>query len=197
MPSNTADLINENVGATTADDAKKGETDVDDTSSSRRRSAWAKVVVFGVMPLILFAMTLAAAYFKWHGTTAHEADCARSESVQAAKDSMVALLSYQAPTADKQLRAAVERTTGKFTNEYQDLINRVVIPGAQQKLVSATAEVIAAAPVSTTPNHAVVLVFVNQSTGMGTEKPTDMQSSVRVTMDKVDGRWLVSGFEPV
>jgi Mce-associated membrane protein len=51
--------------------------------------------------------------------------------------------------------------------------------------------------VSAKPDHAVVLLFVNQTVVMGTDAPTNTASSVRVTLDKVGDRWLVSGFDPV
>jgi Mce-associated membrane protein len=43
----------------------------------------------------------------------------------------------------------------------------------------------------------VVLAFVDQTTTIGNDAPTDTASSVRVTLDKVDSRWLISGFDPV
>ena len=44
----------------------------------------------------------------------------------------------------------------------------MVIPGAKEKQISAVATVPAAASVSAEPNHAVVLVFVNQTVVVGT-----------------------------
>jgi Mce-associated membrane protein len=55
----------------------------------------------------------------------------------------------------------------------------------------------AAPSVSVTANHAVVLLFVNQTVIMGNDIPTNTASSVRVTLDKIGGRWLISGFDPV
>jgi Mce-associated membrane protein len=72
-----------------------------------------------------------------------------------------------------------------------------VIPGAKQKGISATATVPAAASVSATPQHAVVLLFVNQSTTIGGSPPTTTTSSVKVTLEHVGSRWLVSDFIPV
>jgi Mce-associated membrane protein len=57
--------------------------------------------------------------------------------------------------------------------------------------------VTSAGSVSATANRAVVLLFVNQRTSVGETQPTDMQSSVRVTMEKVEDRWLISGFDPI
>jgi Mce-associated membrane protein len=39
--------------------------------------------------------------------------------------------------------------------------------------------------------------MVNQAVTMGKDNPSNSESSIRVTMDKVGGRWLVSGFDPV
>ena len=59
------------------------------------------------------------------------------------------------------------------------------------------ATVPAAAAASATPTHAVVLLFVNQSVIVGQSAPTSTASSVRVTVDKVGARWLISQFDPV
>jgi Mce-associated membrane protein len=77
------------------------------------------------------------------------------------------------------------------------LTRDVVIPGAKQKNISTVATVPAAAVVSSTPRHAVVLVFINQSAIVDKGAPTDTASSVRVTLEKTGDRWLISAFDPV
>jgi Mce-associated membrane protein len=72
-----------------------------------------------------------------------------------------------------------------------------VIPGATQRQISAVATVPAAAAVSATQTHAVVLLYVNQTTTMGSDSPTDTASRVKVTLEKVNDRWLISQFEPI
>jgi Mce-associated membrane protein len=42
-----------------------------------------------------------------------------------------------------------------------------------------------------------VLVFVNQTVIVGDGAPTATASSVKVTLEKVDGYWRISGFDPV
>jgi len=124
-------------------------------------------------------------------------DVARAESMQVAKDSTVALLSYQPDKVKDQLNAARSLLTGDFQDSYTSLINDVVIPGAEQKKISAVATVPAAASVSAAPNRAVVLVFVNQTVIVGADAPTDTASSVKVTLDKHGDKWLISEFQPV
>jgi Mce-associated membrane protein len=59
------------------------------------------------------------------------------------------------------------------------------------------ATVPAAASVSATPNHAVALVFVNQTVTVGNDAPAGTSSTVRVTLEKSGDRWLISAFDPI
>jgi Mce-associated membrane protein len=43
----------------------------------------------------------------------------------------------------------------------------------------------------------VALLFVNQTVTVGSDASTETASSVRVTLERVGQRWLVSNFEPV
>ena len=48
------------------------------------------------------------------------------------------------------------------------------------------------------PDQAKALVFVNQTTTSSDRaEPSQAASSVIVTMDKVNGKWLISAFDPV
>jgi Mce-associated membrane protein len=166
-------------------------------TQSMRRSKWSHVIVFGLLPALALLIGLGAAYFKWRTVSVRDADIARAESVQAARDSTIALLSYQPDKVERQLEAARDLLTGPFRDSYSSLIHDVVIPGAKQQHISAAASVPVAASVSATPGHAVALVFVDQTVIVGNDAPTGTASSVRVTLDKVGGRWLISAFDPI
>ena len=163
----------------------------------KRRIQWARVFAFGVLPVVALLLAAAAGYLKWVDSSVREGRTARTESVQTAKDSTIALLSYKPDTVEQQLGAARDLLTGDFRESYTSLTNDVVIPGAKEKQISAVATVPAVASVSANPQHAVVLVFVNQTVIVGQDAPTDTASSVRVTLDKIGNRWLISKFDPV
>ena len=163
----------------------------------RRRVNWSRILAFGVLPGLALLLGMAGGFLKWQDSSVRDAEVARVESIQAAKDGTIALLSYKPDTVEQQLGAARDLLTGDFRDSYTSLTHDVVIPGAKQKQISAVATVPAAASVSAGPNRAVVLVFVNQSAIVGTGAPTETASSVRVTLGKVGGRWLISGFDPV
>jgi len=160
-----------------------------------------RVIAFGVLPAIAALLAVSAGVLKYLDVSRRGAERAAIESVDAARRTTEAIMSYRAETVDKDLNAARDRLTGAFLDSYTTLINQTVIPGARDKKISTEAKVSAAASVSATPSHAVALVFVNQTVTVGAgdkaPAPTTTASSVRVTLDRVDGRWLVSGFNPI
>ena len=174
------------------DEAQQGKP-----ATAKLRISWPRVLAYGVLPGLALLLAAAGGFLKWQDSSARAAQLARIESVAAAKDSTIALLSYKSDTVEKDLEAAKSRLTGTFKDSYSQLINDVVIPGAKRGHISTTATVPAAASVSATANHAVTLLFVNQTAVVDKDPPQDTVSSVRVTLDKVAGRWLISGFDPV
>jgi Mce-associated membrane protein len=162
-----------------------------------RKTDWSRILAFAVLPALAFLLAVGAGTLKFMDSGVRDSNVASDQAMQAAKDSTVALLSYKPDTVEQQLTAARDRLTGEFRNQYTDLTNNVVIPRAKQKQISAVASVPAAGSVSANPAHAVVLLFVNQTVTVGNGVPTDTASSVRITVDKIGDRWLISQFEPV
>jgi Mce-associated membrane protein len=177
------------------------------SDGAKRKIQWSRVFAYGVLPALALLLALAAGFSRWEYVSSdngvvppvasEQNPSPATESMNAAKDSTIKMLSYKPDTVDQQLNAARDLLTGEFRDSYTSLINDVVIPGAQQKQISAVASVPAVASVSADPKRAVVLVFVNQTVVVGQDPPSDTASSVRVTMEKVDDRWLISEFEPV
>lgn len=171
--------------------------DRDDVASiADRRGTFVRMLGFWLLPSIALLLALGAAYFKYQEGTASDEDRARVETVQVATEATVAMLSYTPETAAEKLKAARDRLTGPFRGSYTSLTEDVVIPGAQQQRISATARVSAAASVSVSKNRAIVMVFVDQTTTVGKDAPTETDSVVQVSLDKVESHWLISGFEP-
>jgi Mce-associated membrane protein len=154
------------------------------------------VAAYVLLPLLVMAAAAGAGYLKYQAGSARAARTAAITSVEAATDGTIALLSYRPDTVQATLTAASDRLTGQFRDSYTSLTNEVVIPGAKEKNISATATVPAASSVSASEDHAVVLVFVDQSVIVGNDAPSATASAVQVTLDQTGGRWLISGFDP-
>jgi Mce-associated membrane protein len=180
-----------------ADDTKTQPEPAPARRTIRGRINWKRVLAYGVLPGLVLIIGGAVGYLTYQDRSAHASQLARSQSVQTASEATAAMLSYQPDSVDKDLAAAGDRLTGAFRDSYSKLVHDVVIPGAKQKQITAKATVPAAASVSANENHAVVLLFVNQTINVGADPPTDTASSVRVTLDKIGGHWLISQFDPI
>jgi Mce-associated membrane protein len=188
-----ADLLDaEDTEETVSDDEAADEAPAEQGA----RFSWVRLLV-AVIPALALILALGVGYLKWLDGTEREFLAAADQSIRAASDSTVAILSYKPETVDQDLKAAADRLAEPFRQQYTQLVRDVVVPGAKQQHISAVATVPAAASVSATGKHAVVLVFVDQTTTIGNDAPTQSTSSVRVSLDKVAGRWLISQFDPV
>ncbi|BBZ34557.1 hypothetical protein [Mycolicibacterium confluentis] len=180
---------------TEAPEAEVTETEAIETEDKPRNRG--HVLVCVVLPLAVLAMALGVGYLKWQANSVSVSQGVAAQAVVAATEGAGAMLSYRADHVQEDLTAATQRMTGDFRNEYTTLINDLVIPGAEQKRISAVATVPAAALLSADADRAQVLVYVNQTTTVGADPPTDTRSSARVDLEKVGDRWLISGFEPL
>jgi Mce-associated membrane protein len=183
-----------------ADEADLLDADEDDDgerpAEERAGIGWGRLLV-GALPALVLILALGVGYLKWLDGKERESRIAAEQSVKAASESTIAILSYKPETVDQDLKAAADRLTAGFRQQYTQLVTDVVAPGAKQQHITAVATVPAAASVIATGKQAVVLVFVDQTTTIGNDPPTQSTSSVRVTLDKIDGKWLISQFDPV
>ena len=156
---------------------------------------WSRVLVYGLLPALALLLAMSAGLLKWKDSSIRDIEFARSQSVSAARDSAVAVLSFRSDTVDRDVAAARERLTGGFLDTYTQRTQQELIPNAKERRVTATASVRAAASESVNQNHAVVLLFVTQNVRIGDAPPADTGSSVRLTLDRIGDRWLTSDFD--
>ncbi|HUO38452.1 MAG TPA: twin-arginine translocation pathway signal [Mycobacterium sp.] len=185
------------------------KADVNDVESSgeepvgvfRRAVHWcaASWVPLAAATLLVAALGLAAGlYWYQYRVDRQIGDAAQRAAVTAASDGTVALLSYSPESLDRDFSAAKTHLTGDFLSYYTQFTQQIVEPAAKQKGVKTSAAVVQSAVSEMQPDHAVVLLFLNQSTS-STDRPDPAMtaSSVLVTLTKVNGTWLISKFDPV
>lgn len=127
---------------------------------------------------------------------ARATETARTAAVSAARAAAGDILGYDYRSLEQSIRRARAATTGAFRGQY-DTTAATLLPQAKQLKAIVQATVGSAAVMSATRDRVVVLLFVDQATVkqvQGEKTPTTRidQSRVRVTMTRVDGRWLVS-----
>jgi Mce-associated membrane protein len=124
-------------------------------------------------------------------------DAAARRAIQEASDGAVATLSYSSESIDRDFARARSHLTGEFLAYYDKFTKDVVMPTVKEKNLTQTATVIRAAVSELHTHSAVVLVFLNETT-MSKDKrePLKTPSSVRITLTKVSGSWLISKLDP-
>ncbi|BBZ24442.1 twin-arginine translocation pathway signal [Mycolicibacter hiberniae] len=116
----------------------------------------------------------------------------------AAADGAVAVLTYSPKTLEQDFSAAQSHLTGDFLSYYTDFTQKVVTPAAREKDVQTVAAVVRKGIISLRPSSAEVLIFLNQTTiSKAVPDGSYSMSSVKVGLEKHDGRWLISSFDPV
>jgi Mce-associated membrane protein len=124
-------------------------------------------------------------------------DAAARQAIKAASEGAVASLTYSSDSMARDFASAKAHLTGDFLAYYDKFTKDIVTPTVQQKHITQTAVVLRAAISELHPNSAVVLVFLNETTA-SKEKPEPLTtaSSVRITLTKVNGSWLISKLDP-
>lgn len=194
---------------TTAEELDDTAADVDpsaegepspEAEATPRRGRLAGLLV----PVVLAVLLLGSAGFaSWLYLTQFRTDretnaAVAGDTITAAGDGAVALLSYAPDTMDKDFATAKSHLTGDFLSYYSQFTHDIVTPAVQQKSVKTSASIVQSAVSELKPGSAVVLVFLNQTT-TSKENPDGSfsSSSVKVGLTKVDGTWLISSFDPV
>ncbi|WP_245234018.1 twin-arginine translocation pathway signal [Mycobacterium sp. PS03-16] len=155
-------------------------------------------VVVPALALTASATVFAVLYFTQYRADQQTGDAAAASAVRAASEATVSLLSYKPDTLQADLAAAKSHLTGEFLDYYSKFSDEILMPAARDREVMTSASVVRAADAEIHADTAKVLVFVNQTT-TSRERPEPAQnaSSVMVSLAKVDGRWLMSAFDPI
>ena len=181
--------------APSVDESRLDTTTAIDRVASRLLAHWGSILLTAS---VIAAVGLAACLFVLQYRPDRQIDDAAAQrAIRAASDGAVAALSYSSENMDRDFARARSHLTGDFLAYYDKFTKAIVIPTVQQKHLAQTATVMRAAVSELGPNSAVVLVFLNEAT-TGKDKPQPLitPSSVRITLAKVNGSWLISKLDP-
>ncbi len=146
-----------------------------------------------VAGLVVAVLLVTAGLLTVRARSADRAEQARTEATAAAEATAVDVLSYDYRHLNRDFARAKAGLTGDFVDDYAKTTRTVVRPTATEVKAVVKADVAASSVVRADPNRVVVLLFVNQTTtSTRLDAPKVDLNRVRLTMDRVDGRWLVS-----
>lgn len=150
------------------------------------------LLALGALAAVLL---LGTGVLAWVVREQRAAEQARDEALEAARLAAVEVLSYDHRRIEEDIEEARRLGTGEFLEQYESATEGLVEQAeAGQVVVRTTVQ--GASVQEATPERVEVLLFVDQTTTRsGLEEPRVEQNRVRLTLDDVDGRWLVSGLD--
>ncbi|GAA2857293.1 hypothetical protein GCM10010472_13310 [Pseudonocardia halophobica] len=154
---------------------------------------------FAVLGVAAVVLALVAGLFAFFAIRQLQVENARTAATAAAEQKVTDLLSYdyRSIATDQDGRTAM--LTGQFKDDYGSLLKDVVAPAAAQQQLTTRSNVVSTSVVGTDGTDTVtLLMFLNQTTQSSAKPdPTLSGSRLRVTVQEVDGNWLVSEMTPV
>ena len=115
------------------------------------------------------------------------------EAQAAAERAVVPILSYDAAHLDESKAAAQQYLTGSLRKEYDDIFAGLIEKNAPATKTVVQASLVRSSIVRADGDHAQVFLLVNQTrTNKKFTQPEVYKNWVTLTMDKVDGQWLVA-----
>lgn len=146
----------------------------------------------GILPLLLVASLAVSGFLGWRQWQDHRVKLAGEQAQQAAISYAQVLTSIDSNKVDENFRQVLDGATGEFKDMYTQSSVKL-----RQLLIDnkATAHgvVVDSAIQSESMNKVVVLVFIDQTvTNTAAPDPRIDRSRIKMTMEKVDGRWRAS-----
>ncbi|OBG27498.1 hypothetical protein A5672_05255 [Mycobacterium alsense] len=157
-----------------------------------RKRPWRRYLRRGIMPLLLVASLTVSGFLGWRQWQEHQVTLAGQQAQQAAIAYAQVLTSIDSNNVDQNFRQVLDGATGEFKDMYTQSSVQL-----RQLLIDnkATAHgvVVDSAIQSASTNKVVVLVFIDQTvTNTAAPDPRIDRSRIKITMEKVDGRWRAS-----
>jgi Mce-associated membrane protein len=187
----------------TADDEPKAEPDAEPDAEPSATSVkddadqprWTKRAVRWAAAVAVAAVVAVAGFEGWLLYQQHQQDVAAEQALDAATKYAVVLTSIDTDALDQNFTEVLDGSTGEFKEMYAKSSTQL-----RQLLVdneaAAHGTVIDAAVKSATRDKVEVLLFVDQSvSNLAVPDPRIDRSRIKMTMEKVDGRWLASKVE--
>jgi Mce-associated membrane protein len=172
-----------------ADPAVEPELSQESAPAHRRRR------LVPVLALLLLVLLVTAGVLGWQVREQRAVERARAQALTAAESAAVRVLSYDHRTIAADVEAAEAVGTGAFLEQYRAATAGLAEQAAAGEVV-VTATVQATSVQSAERGRVEALVFVDQMTARSDlEQPRVEQNRVRLTLERVDGRWLVSSLE--
>jgi Mce-associated membrane protein len=171
--------------------ARTEPAEVDEEQVGSPRGAVLVVAVLSVVTIALAATVVLL--WSWKNDL-NAKESAAQDGLNAATSAAQDFSSYDYRTLDSNIKTTADTTTGTFRQQYLSTMNQVRQTAQQQQTV-VVGTVLKAGIEQLGAGQMVAVIFLNQETSKLNQARGTDQYRLRLTVDKVKGRWLVSKLE--
>ncbi|BCZ24089.1 DUF3329 domain-containing protein [Mycobacterium senriense] len=196
----SADALEDSADVAAADEGDEPGDDEDGGAllkrkrpeTERAKRPWRDYLRRSVLPALLIAALAVSGFLGWRQWQDHQLKVAGEQAQQAAIGYAQVLTSIDSNKVDDNFKQVLDGATGEFKDMYTQSSVKL-----RQLLIDnkATAHgvVVDSAIQSESTDRVVVLLFIDQTvTNTAAPDPRVDRSRIKMTMEKVDGRWRAS-----
>ena len=114
-----------------------------------------------------------------------------------AADQIPKVFGYDYQTVERSLGDAANYLTPEYRREFEDRVNKDIIPQARDRQVVAQANVVGVGLLDAQRDSGSVLVYMNRTITDKSRQPAYDGSRLQVDYQKVDGHWLINYIRPI
>ncbi|ORW79340.1 hypothetical protein AWC26_17050 [Mycobacterium shimoidei] len=154
-----------------------------------RRRRWVAAVALAAV------LAGAGGYFAWSWDERHQKDVAASQASSVANKYVLTLINLDSKSMDSSIKEILANSTGEFKARYGKS-NGVLRMMLLDHDATTHGTIVDSTVRSATPSRVELVYDVEQAVNTSDDPDPEIdRSRIKMTMDKVDGRWLASKVE--
>ncbi|WP_099020571.1 mammalian cell entry protein [Mycolicibacterium palauense] len=154
-------------------------------------------LLVGLSVVGIVGLAGAGGWLYWDRVQQRAEQATRAELAPLAREQLPKVFGYDYQTVERSITEASTLLTPRFRREFEDQANKQIIPEARERHVISQPNVVGVGVLEALRNSGSVMVYLNQTVTDKSEQPTYVGSRLRVEYQKVDGRWLIDGIDPI
>lgn len=175
-----------------SDSAAPGD---EDDKDSAERPSWIRYAAFGAIAAVLVGALVFSGIFGWKVWQQHQIDAAGEQALSVAIPYTETLTSIDSNDIDESFRKILNGATGDLKKDFTPASVQLRQLLLDNK-ASSHGKVVNSAIQFKSTDKVVLLMMVDQSiTNTQRPDPRVDKSRMKITMEKIDGRWLASKLE--
>jgi Mce-associated membrane protein len=158
---------------------------------------WLLATLTAVVVTGLVALAGIGGSLYWDRASSGAEQVTRNTLAPLAADQIPRVFGYDYQTVERSLTEAATLLTPTYRSEFEDRVNKDIIPQAKDRQIVTQADVVGVGVLEAKRDSGSVLVYMNRTVTDKSRQPAYDGSRLKVDYQKVDGKWLISYITPI